>query len=379
MVQVNALPLDRRDMLSDFASLAQSANDLTISSSATTSHDIGKRDVLSDLENLLSLLPSQAQMNGATSLVPTTAAQDPDVIAATQASKNADTTVTQNINPDNQDNGYAASGPAIASVPAIRPNIVYSGSLGGLPILPLSGSVLVEPTPLRDLTPYITTNAIANALLGNDIVSEVPISVAIPFKLGSAQLPTPNAGSSTQATSGSGKNVASVPQAATGGNVAQVAATPVVVNSGVTAPSNGVNAAANPVPAVAAATIAQPSSGIAVIPVKAGDVTGIAIIPVSPPSAQVSSPVVASPVPAATPPMAAADDVPTPVQPSASVETAPTPNDFDNGTDQTVNKTPVGSGTLAPGEASAINATAINPIGRRSMNPYDHFTTTRWA
>lgn len=118
------------------------------------------------------------------------------------------------------------------------------------------------------------------------------------------------------------------------------------------------------------------TAGIAIVPVKAGDQTGIAIIPVDSSSPQITAQVSANPqvgdgfISTATsdPTIAAspADGTSTNTDSAntQSVSNTTTSPTFPDG-QHLVDKTPMGSGYLAPGIADALNATAINPAGIR--------------
>lgn len=86
--------------------------------------------------------------------------------------------------------------------------------------------------------------------------------------------------------------------------------------------------------------------GIAVLPIKAGDVSGIVIIPMPKGSLTTQQPTIN-----------------TNSQVTSPDSATTTPNNFNGPTGQhTINKTPQGSGRLDPGVSDTIAATAVNPV-----------------
>lgn len=125
------------------------------------------------------------------------------------------------------------------------------------------------------------------------------------------------------------------------------------------------------------------SGGIAILPIKAGDVMGIAIIPMTSNAVNqgpANNPLIAesnkvpdiangqqstnSTLPVTGTKVTPEGDTATPIQASTPVAvTTPSPNKFSNAQGQhTINKTPLGAGYQAPGEAEAKDLAAINPV-----------------
>ena len=97
------------------------------------------------------------------------------------------------------------------------------------------------------------------------------------------------------------------------------------------------------------------SDGIAVLPIKAGDVSGIIIIPMSKGSLAPTTNTQAT-VPIDT-------NVQVTDSSAADTPTSTTPNNFSGPSGQhSINKTPLGAGFLGAGVADALNATAVNPV-----------------
>ena len=97
------------------------------------------------------------------------------------------------------------------------------------------------------------------------------------------------------------------------------------------------------------------SDGIAVLPIKAGDVSGIIIIPMPKGSLAPTTNTQAT-VPIDT-------NVQVTDSSAADTPTSTTPNNFSGPSGQhSINKTPLGAGFLGAGVADALNATAVNPV-----------------